>query len=87
MSYRKSHGSTIYKNTLFIVGFARYLPILLPSLLAWVKVTFVFPPVVKLTLNRSDKHQNPMGSKRIQKTLPPEHNGTWVTPEEFFAKF
>lgn len=30
-------------------GFALCLPILLISLLAWVKVTFLFPPVVKVT--------------------------------------
>lgn len=71
----------------FHCGFARCLPILPPCLLAWVKVTFLFPPVVTLTLNKSDKYQHQIGSKRIPKMLPPEHHGTWMTPGEFFAKF
>lgn len=53
------------------MGFALCLPVLLASLLAWVKVTFLFPPVMKLTSNKNDKHQNQVGSKEIQKMLPP----------------
>lgn len=62
------------------------LPIGLPSLLAGVKVTFVFPPVVNLIWNKSDKYQLHIGSKGIQTQFPPEQSGTRMTPGEDCAK-
>lgn len=70
----------------FPCGFAWCLPIRLPSLLAGVKVTFVFPPVVKLTWSKSDKYQHQIGSKGIPTLFPPEHSGTRMTPGEDYAK-
>lgn len=45
------------------------------------------PLVMTLTSNKNDKYQNLLGSKEIQKMLPPKHNGTRMAPEEFFAEF